>query len=186
MQCEAFDPPAIVLPTDPHRPSGLHASQIITDLVQGVDERYKKQTEMPWLKIVNGLAFEKQIETAIHHLLPGQSFRPPPVQKDGIWCSPDHVVMDPWRGREFKMTWYSMKKGFPDHDVYWVWVVQMLAYAYVLEMNLFECWVLYVNGDYPWGVPTPVLKAYMLEFTEQEKVENWAMLVNHAKWRGWL
>lgn len=186
MLCEPFAPPDLAIPDDPDRPKGLHVSQIITDMVQAVDPRYKRQLEMPWLKITSGLAYERAIATAIQHILPGESFRPHPVKKDGIWVSPDNIVIEPYRGREFKLTWYSMKKPFPDHDVYWVWVVQMLAYAYVFGLTEFEIWVLYVNGNYPWGVPTPVLQPYLLVFTEQEKWENWFMLVQHAKAKGWL
>jgi len=183
---EPFEAPPLILPEDPDRPKGLHVSQIYTRILQEVDTRYKKQTAMPWLKIAGGLALERQIEKVIHHILPGTSFRPNAIQKDGIWVMPDHVVMDPWRGREFKMTWYSMKKDCPWDDVYWVWRVQMMAYAYVLETLMYELWVLFVNGYYPWGAPAPVLQAYMLTFTEQELQENWHMLVQHAKLWGWL
>ena len=172
---------------DPDRPKGLHVSQIYTDILQTVDpKRYDPNADMPLLKIAGGLALERAIEKVLYTMMPGKAFRPPPVKKDGIWLSPDNVVMDPWRGREFKMTWYSMKKECPYHDVYWPWRVQMMAYAYALDTLLFELWVFFVNGRYPFGPPQPQIQPYLLTFTQQEVWENWMMLVNHAKYRGWL
>lgn len=186
MIAEAFEPPALVLTDDPHRPKGLHVSKIYTDLLQTIDpKRYDPDADLPLLKITGGIAMEQALEQVVYAMSPG-SFRPPAVKKDGIWVSPDNVAMDPWRGREFKLTWYSMKKECPWHDVYWPWRVQMMAYAWVLETLVFELWVLFVNGRYPFGAPRPHLQPYLITFTEQELAENWMMLVNHAKLRGWL
>jgi hypothetical protein len=132
------------------------------------------------------LAFEQQLEKILVSHIPG-GFRPQPIQKDGIWMSPDAVAMDPWRLREFKLSWYSMKtKPCPYHDVYWGWRVQMMAYCYGLDTLIAELWPFFVNGEYPVGAPTPVLSPMVIVFSEQEVVENWAMLVNHAKMWGWL
>lgn len=186
MTAEPFDPPPLILTDDPDRPPGLHVSQIYSSIMQHIDKkRYDPDADLPLLKITAGLAMEQALAKVIYALSPG-SFRPQAVKKDGIWVSPDNVALDPWRGREFKLTWYSMKKECPWHDVFWPWRVQMMAYAWVLETLIFELWVLFINGAYPYGAPSPVLQPYLLTFSEQELYDNWQMILAHAKWKGWL
>lgn len=187
MNVVKFDPGPLVLADDPDRPKGLHVSHIIHDLCVTVDpKRYGGDEGLPWLKITAGLALEQQIEKVLSVAIPG-GFRPGPIKKDGIWMSPDAVAMDPWRIREFKLTWYSLKtKPCPEHDVYWPWRVQMMAYCIGIESQIAELWPFHVNGDYPVGAPSPKLEPMVITFSEQELVENWTMLVNQAKYRGWL
>ena len=186
MNVTAFDPGPILLTDDPQRPKGLHVSQIINDLLQVIDPKRYGQIELPVLKITAGLALEQQIEKLLASKMPG-GFRPDPIQKDGVWMSPDNVAPEPWRIREFKLSWYSMKtKPCPDHDVYWGWRVQMMAYCWALETQISELWVFFVNGEYPVGVPSPQLQTMVIDWSLQELEENWWMLINHAKYRGWL
>ena len=44
--------------------------------------------------------------------------------------------------------------------------------------------IFFVNGD--WKPPTPIAKAWELEFAPEDLAENWAMLTAHAKRKGWL
>jgi hypothetical protein len=182
-----FDPGPLVLADDPDRPKGLHVSQIISAILQTIDpKRYKPDLPLPAAKIVSGLAFEQQLEKILVSHIPG-GFRPQPIQKDGIWLSPDNVAMDPWRDREFKLSWYSMKtKPCPYHDVYWGWRVQMMAYAWALETQITELWAFFVNGEYPVGAPTPKLECMVIDWSMQELEENWRMIQAHAKMWGWL
>lgn len=185
-----FEPGALTLTDDPDRPTGLHVSQIINRLLQTIDP--KRYTDiLPTMKIVAGLALEQQLEKVLAIQVPG-GFRPPPIQVNGIWMSPDAMAMDPWRVREFKLTWYSAKtKPCPFHDVYWGWRVQMMAYCWGMETQIAELWAFFVNGYYPVGAPTPMIHIpdqvpCVITWSMQELEENWAMLVNHAKMWGWL
>ena len=176
---------ALALADDPDRPKGLHVSQIINDMLKAI-EPAKYGGEMSVPKIVAGLALEQQVEKVLSALIPG-GFRPGPIKKDGIWLSPDAVATDPWRLREFKLTWYSAKtKPCPYHDVYWGWRVQMMAYCWALETQIAELWAFFVNGEYPVGAPSPQLLPMVIDFSMQELQENWDMLLAHAKFRGWL
>jgi hypothetical protein len=169
---------------NPPRPKGLHLSSIIKDLLVSIDpDRYGQPLHES--KVLTGLAFERVLEQGFGAVA-ADSFRPDPVQKDGIWCSPDHMGTDPWRVKEFKLTWYSAAKECPGDDVYWPWLVQVKAYDYAMETNLAELWVFHVNGDYKPPRPPERPLVLGLEFTTLELQENWAMLVGHAKAKGWL
>jgi hypothetical protein len=174
-------------PGDVHLPEGLHVSRIISDMLQTIDpKRYEKDKPLPAVKLTGGVAFERELEKILTKSIPG-GFRPDPIQVDGIWMSPDNVATDPWRVREFKLSWYSLKtKPCPFHDVYWPWRTQIMAYLKGIEGNIGELWGYFVNGDYPVGAPSPQLKGFVIDFSDQEIEENWGMLVNHAKHRGWL
>lgn len=166
------------------RPEGLHLSTIIKDICQSLDPKRYGQP-MQTTKVGMGLKFEEVLEKAFQSAEPG-AFRPAPILvPPGIWCSPDNVIPDPWAVSEFKLTWYSAKKQCPHDEVYWPWLVQIKGYCKALDTRLAKLWVLYVNGDYhppqPWQP-----KVYGLEFSRTEIEENWSMLVNHAKSRGWL
>jgi hypothetical protein len=185
-----FDPGPLVLTDDPDRPTGLHVSQIINRLLQTLDPK-RYTDDLPVMKIVAGLALEQQLEKVLALQVPG-GFRPGAVKKDGIWCSPDAMAMDPWRVREFKLTWYSAKtKPCPFHEVYWSWRVQMMAYCWVMETQISELWVFFVNGFYPVGAPSPLIYIpdavpCVIDWSMQELEENWQMILNHAKLWGWL
>lgn len=180
---KALEPGKLLLPEDTSRPPGLHVSHIIKDICQHLNPKvYGQPMDIP--KVTMGLAFDEVLAKAIASGATG-AFRPPPIKMDGIWLSPDGVDPNIWAVEEFKLTWYSAKKQFPTDEVYWPWLVQVKAYCRALETRLAKFLILYINGDYappkPWE-PKP----FGIEFTELEIEENWAMLVNHAKARGWL
>ena len=168
---------------DLHRPSGLHLSSIIHDRCKGVDpKRYDRGGPPDVAKMETGSAVEAALERKLAKYSPG-GFRPPPMQQDGIWCSPDWITAQGIL-EEFKCTWYSMRKECPTHDVYWPWRTQIKGYCYVLQVLEAILRVLFINGTY--APPTPVFKSYRLIFTPGELKESWGQNVGHAKWRGWL
>jgi hypothetical protein len=180
-----LDPPVLDLNAgQPPRPTGLHLSSIIKDmLVTLKPEVYGKPLHES--KVLTGIAFERALEAAFG--ASGiDSYRPDPIWCDGICCSPDHLGTAPWRVKEFKFTWYSASKPCPDDEVYWPWLVQIKGYCHVVETDRAELWVLHVNGDYKPPRPPELPLVLGLQFTALELQENWAMLVNHAKRKGWL
>jgi hypothetical protein len=140
--------------------------------------------DMDLTKIKFGESFEQSLEKSFQAASTG-TFRPEPtLVPPGIWCSPDGVDPNIWAVEEFKCTWYSAKKALDD-PVYWPWLVQIKAYCKALDTRLAKLWVLHINGDYSPPRPWPP-KIYGIEFTELEIEENWQMLVNTAKVKGWL
>ena len=86
------------------------------------------------------------------------------------------------RLEEYKFTWKSSSRPPEDN---WRWVTQMKAYCYVLGLTEANLRVFYANGDYRQN-RKPLYQGYRFTFREDELKENWAMLINHAKLRGWL
>lgn len=178
---------AIALKDDTDRPKGLHLSMIVTDICKCLKpEIYGKPLDDHSLtKIGMGLSFEEALEEAFQSAALG-TFRPPPMLiAPGIWCSPDGVDPEAWCVEEFKLTWYSAKKQVPIDPVYFAWLTQIKGYCYAVGTLAARLWVLHINGDYAPPRPWPP-RVFQLQFTEQEIIENWEMLVNHAKFRGWL
>lgn len=174
----------VALPSNPNRPAGLHLSDIIKDIMVGLDPKtYGKPMDMT--KVMCGLSFEEALEQTFQSAATG-SFRPDPILvPPGIWCSPDSIDPQIWAVEEFKLTWYSAKKVCPTDEVYWPWLVQIKGYCKALHTCLAKLTVLHINGDYAPPRPWPP-RFFGLEFTELEVDENWQMLVNHATSRGWL
>lgn len=171
---------------------------------------------MDTVKVESGQAFERALEMAFKPASPGSFRPDPiwvpiagatggfftgddkhtrqwvtvPGTPGGIWCSPDNLDPDcqidgDLTVREFKLTWYSQKKECPHDAVYWPWLVQIKGYCYAVKTPYAVLTVMHVNGDYAPPTPMPP-DNYGLIFTALELMENWAMLVNHAKQKGWL
>lgn len=180
-------PGVIALKDDDNRPPGLHLSQVVTDLAKCAkpDIYGKPLDDHGKTKIRMGLSFEEALEKSFQSAAIG-TFRPPPVfVPPGIWCSPDGVDPESWSVEEFKLTWYSAHKVCPIDPVYWAWIVQIKGYCKAIDSLQAKLWVLYINGDYAPPRPWPP-RVFLLKFTELEIEENWDMIVNHAKFRGWL
>lgn len=175
---------AVAVQSGTHRPAGLHCSQIIKSLCQHLDPKtYGKPLDLQ--KVALGLSFEEALEASFQSAATG-TFRPDPILvPPGIWCSLDGVCPDPFSVEEFKLTWYSAKKECPTDPVYWPWLVQIKAYCHAIDTRLAKLWVMHINGDYkpprPWQP-----RVYGIEFGEIEIQENWSLLTNHAKGKGWL
>lgn len=193
MTCTELETPVMTLPDDPSRPKGLHVSQIIGDICRRMDPgRYAKHdadgkpVPMDVVKVQAGLNYERELERLLikAQVIPGL-FRPTPIQKDGIWGSPDGIDPTLWAPVEYKLTWYSSNKLFPDDPVYWPWVVQIKSYCHLIEATHAVLYGQWINGDYHPPRPGPPRK-FVLAFTRQEVTENWTMLVTHAKAKGWL
>lgn len=110
------------------------------------------------------------------------------VECDGIVGSPDGIGDDPLGTvdvvlEEYKCTWRSTRR-VPTKD--WYWMCQCKSYIHMLGIHppVAIMRILYLMGDYKGS--GPLYKVARIEYTEKEVWENWQMIVNHAKDRGWL
>lgn len=196
----------LVLPGAGDRPPGLHLSDIIGDLMKTLEpRRYGKPGGPDVPKVYAGLAFEEALERMFVPAIPG-GWRPEPIFVEvpgtkrtvdgkvvpgvgGIWCSIDNLDPDTVPGklvvREFKLTWYSANKPCPEDEVYWPWLVQIKGYCKAVGTTLAILTALHIVGNYAPPKPWPP-RGWGLEFTPQEIEENWFMIVQHAKSKGWL
>jgi hypothetical protein len=95
--------------------------------------------------------------------------------------SPDGFDYDHWELWEYKATWKSCKNQPCEN---WYYMAQVKAYCYAMETDAARMAILYVMGDYKGGGPQYL--GYKLKFTEYELIENWTMIVDHARRKGWI
>lgn len=151
----------------------LHVSDIYTDIEKTLFPK-KTNADMNnplWAEL--GFMFEEIIKSKHNIISIGE------LEHDGILMTPDGFV----NGQlyEIKCTWRSNRLEVKD---IWRWNVQVMAYAYALGVQTCEFHVLYVMGNYKGS--GPIYDTVMMYYTEREIIENWGMLVNHAKSKGWV
>lgn len=160
--------------TGPRSP-GLHLSNIIDDIEQLLyPKEYdrKKNIKNDWFACV-GFIWEQVLSLAFSWLL---GHRPQEIILDGIACSPDGINDELELVDEYKATWCSSKTQPQD---IWRWMIQIKAYCYVAGYNIARFHVLYIMGDYKFSGPKCM--SFLIEFTDDELISNWMMLVEHAK-----
>jgi hypothetical protein len=171
------------------RSPGLHLSQIIADLneVRGGPKYSEMNPRTRQLYFATGFIWErlvKQIfqDTALkvfeHRLV-----RPGEFYLDGIAMSPDALDTEDWAIEEYKATFGS--SIYPiDDSRYWTWLVQMKCYCKAVGSRSARLRVWFVGGD--WKGSGPQVKGWLFHFDDRENEETWQMVLNHAKWKGWL
>ena len=182
------------------RPAGLHLGDIIRQMKVAAGETYRPipgeqdgvriQVGFLWETaaeyMADGLSLEDALDTAFKRLMVGHS-RPLATQvraeKDGIHMTPD--AFDSARGHllSYKATWRSLSKARSKEDFeanFWTWVVQEASYAYALGVDSVTWVVLWVCGDYTGAKGPKVLQA-TARWTPEELVENWRIVLQHAK-----
>ena len=186
---------SLVFAGQPERTPGLHVSQIIKSICVEIDpKRFTQENErLPWERFETGFTFERVLEVALQSRR-AEIFRPGEVEQDGIILSPDGIdpdgsvfsfatLNDPYILEEFKFTWMSVREA-PQHSKFLHWFWQMKAYCHVLGTPRARLRALFVNGDYKGS--GPLYRVWDIQFTEQELLDNWQMLVQHARAKGWL
>jgi hypothetical protein len=174
---------ASVLQREP-RSSGLHMSTLLHLLCppKSSDDINERQLSVYGLL---GLAFEDRAELALHKLAteadwPYLAVRPGEVDWYGIKGSPD-ILLTPkpefahshiQRELSLKVKWRS-SRGTPKHEgdcgfpPKWDYEIQQcMAYSDPLKTRGSILCVYFVCGD--WKPPMPHVKAWELEFTEEE------------------
>ena len=184
--------PANLQPVAP-RSSGVHVSDIIRDidntlLHKGQRQKYDELSPQERLRMgahtSMGWAWEEIVREALRRIRPviGGVVPVGELTLDGVTGTPDGVYESEWAVDEFKATWRSSSRPL-DPD-FWSWLVQIKAYCKMLQTGKAYLSVFWVCGDY--RESGPFTQQFLLEFSRMEVDDNWAMLVNHAKAKGWL
>lgn len=163
----------------------LHLSQIYHDLEESASPREPMDEQQMNLYRAGGFVWEQVLHVGfIHSNLSARYVRPGEVMVDGIVGSPDLLDLDTGAVVDSKFTWRSMRKLDNIEKWFWIWLVQLKGYCRMVGTNKAELWVFFACGD--WAPPVPRIRRLGLEFSDQEIKENWDMLVEHARRRGWL
>lgn len=170
--------------SQPDRTPGLHVSSIIYDIQKRMDkdrydeDRFDESVKHLYRQV--GFAFEDCIERSLNHRRV-DIVRPPELEMDGIYLSPDGMDPMKWMNDEIKFTWKSSNDA-PHHPKFWGWRSQFMAYARALGTDRTVLRAAFVNGNYKDYVPQ--YKVWELRFTKQEIEANWKMLLKHAEEAG--
>ncbi len=186
------------------RSAGLHLSQITGDILLTLDpEKYRTKEgpdEGKWMNFLTGLIFERALELAWldkefeGNFRPGL-IRPGEFKLDGVIGTPDafdtdyHVLGEVGRPEEYKCTKNSCRQDVTDRK-FWMYWVQLKAYAKMMGVHSGALWILFINGNYSRDDSDPeagyVIKGWEDTWTDLELDENWNMILRHARKRGWL
>lgn len=189
-----FNPQQIVGPSEEAgmiRSPGLHVSQIYYDIELTVRANSREPMEEKELFFyrAGGFVWERIFSMALAqgHVAgkaPGDIVRPGELEIDGITGSPDGFDLKTGRVIETKGTWKSSRKFDHLEKYFWVWLVQQKGYCKYLGTTEAELYSFHMMGDYRGSGPLP--RAALLQFSKFEIEENWNMLRNHARKRGWI
>lgn len=173
---------------DATRSPGLHVSDIWESLNEQVDPMSEEQ-----LREYGALGFvwEQVIDAGIAAACANNRYiRIGELELDGIAGSPDLIDTEEWAVVDTKCTWRGSKRLEDFEGSFWKWAVQAKAYCHMLGVTSGRpcttayIWAIFICGT--WKPPRPQWKVVRLTFSPVELVDNWAMLVNHAKDQGWL
>jgi hypothetical protein len=179
------------------RSSGVHLSGVIRYALQTIGQLQKddESDEMP-LRMAVGMAWE---DWAVG-LWPDMVWQPGEWEKDGVFGTPDgistlfndqlglppgiegdgeqeyEVQYDVPVLEEFKATWKSRRTHEPvTNERIWMW--QLAANCLAMNTTYARLHVLWVNGAYPKGAPSPVYMTYLISFQQKELERFWANVV---------
>ena len=169
-----------------NRSKGLHLSNVIHDIAnalgmnpKGADWDLNTCCEVGFLwEDVLSEVFGNRMGKRISEVeLLGISGSP-----DGIAYENGELILE-----EYKCTWRSVRNCPSDN---WKWMTQIKAYCWMLSKQMktpctkVRMRILYINGMYK--PPSPIYSEYVIRFTVQELSDNWDMIMNHAKSKGWI
>lgn len=191
-----FDPECILGPADqPNRADGrppsirstdtLHLSKIYGDIENTLVKRDPMDENTLKCYRAGGFLWEQALELAFINANETERYvRPGEITRDGITGSPDLIDAVEWAVEECKCTWRSSAKLDALEKNFWIWMVQMKGYCYLIGTQVARLRVFFINGNYRGSGPQ--VRYLEFKFSQKEITDNWAMLVNHAKMRGWL
>ena len=167
------------------RSPGLHLTDVIRDIAGVLFPKQKvSRDNCSWNREATmgmGFLWECALSDVMRDKM---AHRIGEVECDGIMMSPDGVDWGNGVLEEYKCTWKSTRHPPEDN---WEWMTQIKGYLWGIgkgEMTRVVMRVLYVMGDWKGGGPE--YRVWRGEFEEWELRENWEMIVNHAKARGWV
>lgn len=171
--------PATLFEDDEPRAEGIHLGHVIKSLETSVGLGYKGDgfNDMQLTAEV-GLLWERALSKIM-----GEKYgiRPPQMQLDGIWMSPDGIGDDPAGEEpmvleEYKATWKSTK-GMPEENFYYM--CQVKSYCHALGTPVAVMRIFYLMGDYKGSGPQYRVARY--RFTQRELEDNWRMILQHKE-----
>lgn len=198
------------IPADIHIPApetprsvGVHVSNIIRCIAtqQGIlKKEWAEELSLVDARDINELDITARLRISLglaweaHYLplLDGVVDHPGEMQVDGIFMthdgeSVDVIITD--RGKnnavlvlhECKCTWKSTRT-VGDMTEQWMWLAQIKAYCKGLGTLFAKMHVLFVCGDYSYPI-RPLLKCWLIEFTQEEIDDNWSLLRDYRDHR---
>lgn len=172
------------------RRDGLHLGEIIRSIEEKSGLGYKGAgfTDMQ-LTAEIGLLWELILSRVMREKY---AVRPPQIQRDGIWMSPDGVGFRdpigsmsvgsdptgeaPFVVEEYKATWKSTKND-PTSD--FKYMMQVKAYCHALETQFAVMRLFYIMGDYRGS--GPIYRICRIRFSQKELDNNWNMILRHKE-----
>jgi len=171
--------PKTLFDDDEERKEGLHLGQIIKSLMDNSGLGYKGRgfTDME-LTAEIGLLWERVLSMV---MADKYAMRPPQIQVDGIWMSPDGIGIDPKDEvplvvEEYKATWRSTKNPPTDNFYY---MTQIKSYCKAIKTNVAVMRIFHIMGDYKGS--GPLYRVARLVFTDWELKQNWEMVLREKE-----
>lgn len=182
------------------RSSGLHVSKIYGDLDRTMNaKRYEGEMSEAQLNAFAQIGFlwERILEDKLSEITvggdPARYSRIGEIVVDGVALTPDYCDWDFFGDNscvlgleEWKVAWKSVNAwdNFPMEKNFWRWLVQKKAYCYAMGTCYARLRAVFIVGDWKQDI-SPKSRMREFEFTVQELEDNWAMLMRHAKGKGW-
>lgn len=174
---------------DEPRENGLHLGEVIKSLQDAAGLGYKKGGGFSDMQLTAeiGLLWERALSKIMREKY---AARPPQIQVDGIWMSPDGVSTndnlaamsigpDPdeeadFVVEEYKAAWKSTKSSPVDNFYY---MCQVKSYCRAMGTNIAIMHIFHVMGDYRGS--GPIYRTARIEFSDYELDQNWEMILKH-------
>lgn len=174
--------PEVMWDDDEKREEGLHLGDVTRSLADRSGLGYKPGkgggfTDME-LTAEIGLLWERVLSLIMRDKY---AVRPPQIESDGIWMSPDGIGPDP-KGEvplvveEYKATWKSCRNPPTDNFNY---MVQVKSYCRALDTAVAVMRIFHIMGDYKGS--GPIYRVARLEFTKWELEQNWDMILREKE-----
>ena len=167
--------PSVIWDDDEEREEGLHLGEVIKSLMSSSGLGYKGKgfTDME-LTAEIGLLWERILGKVMAEKY---AMRPPQIQVDGIWMSPDGIGPDPREEvplvvEEYKAAWASIRRSPADNFYY---MCQVKAYCYALGTNVAVMRIFHVMGNYKGS--GPMYRVARIVFSDLELKQNWDMML---------
>ena len=189
-------------PMGQDRPSGLHLSGIIhhmkvaagdpIGMVPGDQDGVRLQEGFLWETaleyVIAGMSLDEAIALAFSrymHSLRSDISTQITCEQDGVHMTPDGFNKELGELESYKCTRKSFAKAITQEEFetnFWPWLVQEMGYAYALGVDTVHWFVLFQAGDYSKGRGTgPIMVHSTGVFTKEELIENWRVVMIHAK-----
>lgn len=102
-----------------------------------------------------------------------------PSESTIITLSPDGNDTIDRTLEEYKCTWRSSSRLTTFEEDFWDWLVQTKAYCFVLRYLRVRFFMYFVNGNY--APRKPHVRRMDIEFTPEDLIKNWNMLMGHRR-----